>query len=634
MQNLTRSAYPLLIAAVVAIVLIVGTHAWVNRDSDANKTIAASTASSDLDHRDAGGEHHESHGNATRRENPACKEGAHPVLVTIVMSPDNAELVEQLATDYMRTGPQVEGRCTDLRIVVKSSGEAMAALAQEWDERTDGPRPDVWSPASSRWITLLQQRTAATDRRNLVPSGTQNFAVSPLVIAMPKPMAEALGWPRKQLGWAEVLNLTRAPAGWGKYDHPEWGAFKLGKTNPNFSTSGMDATIGAYFAATGRITDLTTNDIADPKVREFITNVERSVVHYGDTTLTFLAQLQRADDIGLGLSYISAVTVQEKSVWDYNQGNPTGNPKTLGQRSKPRVPLAAIYPKEGTLLSDYPYMILTASWVDDAKRKAAVSFLDYLRGDAAQRKFEQSAFRSYKNTAGPLIIEANGLLPDEPATLLSSLAPDVLDALLKSWADVRKPANVLLVIDVSGSMGRTAEGTGESKITLAQRAASHALDLFAAKDRVGLWIFSTELDGKKDYQELVPIGPVGEEDRWTHLRSKIASLVPRQGTGMYDTTKAAYETIMQRFDPGGINAVVLLTDGRNEDPASIPFDRLIAAIKVEPGSHVVRIFTIAFGADADQQVLKKIAEVSNGAFYDASEPDRIEKVFTDVISNF
>ena len=77
-------------------------------------------------------------------------------------------------------------------------------------------------------------------------------------------------------------------------------------------------------------------------------------MHYGDTTLTFLENLYQAAEAGRGLTYISAVTVEEKSVWDYNQGNPSGDPGTLGQRGKPRVPLVAVYPKEGTLALRQP----------------------------------------------------------------------------------------------------------------------------------------------------------------------------------------------------------------------------------------------------------------------------------------
>ena len=65
--------------------------------------------------------------------------------------------------------------------------------------------------------------------------------LTPLVIAMPKPMADALGYPETPIGWADIARLATSDEGWAAYGHPEWGAFKLGKTNPNFSTSGLSA---------------------------------------------------------------------------------------------------------------------------------------------------------------------------------------------------------------------------------------------------------------------------------------------------------------------------------------------------------------------------------------------------------
>jgi Ca-activated chloride channel homolog len=395
-----------------------------------------------------------------------------PITLTLVASPEKAQLIRELAVDYMTGGRRVGGRCIKVVVSSKSSGEAMATLARGWRKSIDGPRPDVWSPASSAWVRLLQQRTAGTDRAGfkLVPEDPPpSIAATPLVVAMPRPMAVALGWPSKQPGWADLLRLSRNRQGWGEFGHPEWGAFKLGKTNPDFSTSGLNATIGAFFAATGRTSDLTVRDVADPKARAFVAGVEQSVVHYGDTTLTFLSNLQRADDRGVGLSYISAVAVEEKSVWDYNQGNPSGDPATLGKHPRPHVPLVAIYPREGTLLSDNPYVVLAASWVDGTKRKAAADFLAYLQSPSAQGRFQQSAFRNHLGRPGPLIAEENGLLPGQQVTLLSPPAPAVIDRILTGWAELRKPANVLLVIDVSGSMDEPVGGAGNSRLGLAKR---------------------------------------------------------------------------------------------------------------------------------------------------------------------
>jgi Ca-activated chloride channel family protein len=568
-----------------------------------------------------------------------CGSGA--IAFTLAASSEKAQLIRQLAVDYMSKGHRVDGRCVKVVVVSKSSGEAMATLARGWDMTADGPRPDVWSPASSSWVRLLQQRTVTTDHAafELIPKDLPSIAATPLVVAMPRPMAEALGWPRKQLGWVDLLALSRDRQGWRALGHSDWGAFKLGKTNPNFSTSGLEATIGAFFAATGSTSDLTVRDVTNSEVRKFVAGVERSVVHYGDTTLTFLSNLQRADDQELGLHYISAVTVEEKSVWDYNQGNPSGDPATLGKHHKPHVPLVAIYPKEGTLFSDNPYVVLPAPWVDDAKRKAAADFLAYLRSGPAQAKFERAAFRNYARQPGPLITKANGLLPRQEIPVLPPPAPAIIDRILVSWAALRKPANLLLVIDVSGSMEDPVEGTGKSKLDLAKQAAISSLSQLTSRDQVGLWIFSTKLNGNIDYRELVGIGPmngqINGKQRRTLIKAKIQTLSPDGKTGLYDTALASYKFIEDRRSLDSINAVMLLTDGINQDNSGgISLSDLLAALRTDQGDEAVRVFTIAYGSNTDPTVLKRIAQVTNGASYDSSDPTSINRVFTTVISNF
>jgi len=249
-------------------------------------------------------------------------------------------------------------------------------------------------------VALLRQRTTVADKPDLVPAGElPSIAQTPLVLAMPKPMAEALGWPGKPIGWTDVLNLTKDPQGWAARGHAEWGRFRLGKTNPHYSTSGLNATIGAYFAATGRANDLTTSDVANPQVVSFVKGVESGVVHYGDTTLTFLSNLADADARGQGMSYVSAVAVEEKSVYDYNQGNPTGDPALVGKGRKPQVPLVAVYPKEGTLLSDNPYVVLTSA--SDEQKAAAADFLAFVKDKPQQEKFSSFAFPGTTGWSAP-----------------------------------------------------------------------------------------------------------------------------------------------------------------------------------------------------------------------------------------
>lgn len=601
-----RRRLPLLIAAVVGVVLVLLVRAAVTRGPGTS----------------GGG------GSAPSR---ADRTNCTPLNVTA--SSEKAALLSGVADEYNRANHSVAGRCVDVRVTSQASGASVEALARGWNERVDGPRPDVWSPASSSWLVILRQRTAAQDRGDLVPKDTPSIAQTPLVIAMPKPMAQALGWPDKPLGWGDVLALARDRSGWGSHGHGEWGRFKLGKTNPNFSTSGLNATIATYFAATGRSTDLTAKDIADPKVVGYVKQIENSVVHYGDTTLTFLQNLYSESRRGLGMTYISAVTVEEKSVWDYNQGNPSGDPKTLGSQGKPSVPLVAIYPKEGTLLSDNPYVVLTAEWVDDTKRAAARDFLDYVRQPAQQKRFTDAAFRSSDGKPGAPISRDNGLLPDRGLTVIEPPPPSVLDKIAKSWSALRKRARVLMVIDVSGSMGESVPAAGKSKLDLAKAAALKAVTELAPGDELGLWTFSTPQDGAAEpWTELVPIGSVATV--LPAFRAKVTDLAPGGGTALYATTRGAAVTMRNSLALDKINAVVLLTDGKNDYSPDNDLTGLVADLSGEDASTSVRVFPIAYGDQADLGVLQKIAQASRAAAYDASDPASIDKVLTAVLSNF
>ena len=82
---------------------------------------------------------------------------------------------------------------------------------------------------------------------------------------------------------------------------------------------------------------------------------------------------------------------------------------------------------------------------------------------------------------------------------------------------------------------------------------------------------------------------------------------------------------------------MLLTDGRNEDPRNNDLPKLLTSLRASSegqSSQPVRIFTIGYGRDADLGTLKRMAEATNAAAYDASDPTSIEQVFTAVVSNF
>jgi Ca-activated chloride channel homolog len=569
--------------------------------------------------------------------------GADPgdcVPVDMAVSSEKITLMTELANEFNGSDvSKVDGKCSFIRPFKKSSGAAAQLIVDGWpDTGANGERPAIWSPSASSWGAIVNQRSGQSIATDGAP-----FMLTPLVIAMPKPMADALGYPAKPVGFADIVALSKNPEGWAAFGHPEWGPFRLGKTNPNFSTSGLNFTIAGYYAATGKTSGLTIEDLQRADVEEFARGVESSVVHYGDITMTFLNNWFRADARGTALTYASAVAVEEKSVIDYNAGNPDGILDSGEEPRKPKVPLVAIYPTEGTLFSDNPLFVLNTEWVSAEQKAAATKFTEFLQLPENQQKVLEFGFRP-GNPAVPVaapIIAANGVDPSQPQAELEVPAPAVLTGVLDAWAEHRKTARVLIVLDVSGSMEEDG-GDGRSKLDLAQEAAKAALSEFKAEDEVGLWVFTTDINQNGDgafYRELAPIAPIGANEE--RMRNEIDRYGPLNGTPLYDISQASFDAMKAGYDPTKINAVVLLTDGVNDDgdPSddSDQIDGLIRSLRAgSEGSAVqpIRVFTISYGAEADRATLKRIAEATNAALYDASNPQTINQVFTAVVSNF
>jgi Ca-activated chloride channel family protein len=568
--------------------------------------------------------------------------GADPgdcTVVDMAVSSEKIAVLTELANNFNGSDDaKLASGCAFVKIAKKASGAAAQLLVEGWpDPEANGPQPVVWSPAASGWGGIVNERS----KKSITGTGTP-FMLTPLVIAMPKPMADALGYPAKPVGFADIAKLANSAEGWAAFGHPEWGPFRLGKTNPNFSTSGLNFTIAEYYAATGKTSGLTREDLARADVREFVGNVESSVVHYGDITMTFLNNWFRADTRGTALTYASAVAIEEKSVIDYNAGNPDGVIDPGEEPRPPKVPLVAIYPSEGTLFSDNPFFILNADWVSPEEQTAAKAFETFVQRPENQTKVLSFGFRPGNPqvaVAAP-IVAANGVDPNQPQAELEVPSPSVLTGVLDAWANDRKAARVLLVLDVSGSMGDSAGGN-TTKLELAQQAASSALNLFKDDDEVGLWEFSTDLGPAQDqeYLERLPVARIG--DQREKMQSIISGFFPTNGTPLYSVSQAAHDAMKASYDPTKINAVVFLTDGVNDDGETADDQDQLAALigslrsgTEGGGSTPVRVFTISYGDGADKATLKRIAEATNAAAYDATNPKTINEVLTAVVSNF
>ena len=132
-----------------------------------------------------------------------------------------------------------------------TSGEAEAALAAR-------------TRASGALDACLLALGQAPQPRRLGGVGARRESLarlSPQVIAMWEPLARALGWPQTKIGWKDILALATSSRGWADYGHPEYGPFRLGHTNPGFSTSGLSAVASEYYAVTDKHSGLSLADV-------------------------------------------------------------------------------------------------------------------------------------------------------------------------------------------------------------------------------------------------------------------------------------------------------------------------------------------------------------------------------------
>jgi Ca-activated chloride channel homolog len=515
--------------------------------------------------------------------------------VLIASSQEKAIMLQGFAASYDAGRPLVGGRCVTVSVEEVNSGDAELALANGW---TGPTRPEVWSPASSAWVKLLTAQ-ASTVAARLLPTTSGSLFQSPLVIGMPEQMATALGYPTAPIGWARILQLAQDPRGWAAYGHPEWGQFKLGKTNPTISTSGLHALIGAYYAAPGG-GDLTVTTVSSDPVKAFVGEIEASVVHYGQTATDFLQHLRYADDQGgdAPLRYISAIAVEEQELADYNVGLVAGI-----QHSPPLVKLVAIYPSGGTPVADHPYVVL--GWSTDGQKAAARDFEDFVRRQ--RNTIEARHFRVGDPTAAlASLVYPSAQLP--PLVALEPPAGTVLQDMIEGWKGLRKAARVLILIDAA-----VAAGT----LTSAASTLASAASGFEPQDKVGLWTFPSS--GGQPASHTVLRGVA--EDAGS-LGGTLARVKPVKGPS--DLEVALHDAVTQMaasYDSTAINAVLVLELSPGSQTAGAD-TRFLATM-----APLVRVFTVG----PPSELLSTIATVADGTFY---EPGAASHFLNDAISNF
>ena len=372
-----------------------------------------------------------------------------------------------------------------------------------------------------------------------------------------------------------MLELIKDPKGWGKFGHPEWGRFSWGHTDPEISTSALSTLIAEFYAANGKQRGLTTADVQSQAAQQFIRDLGQGIKHYGYNTLIFSSNMKK-----FGMSYISAFPMEEITLIDFNKVDP------------PTTPLVAIYPKEGTFWHDDPFIVLSSASAEE--RQGADLFYKFLLGEEAQRAAMSFGFRP-ANVNVPLadpITPAYGVDPTGVQTILEVPQAEVIVAAKNAWAVNRKRADIMLVVDTSGSMD------GE-KLTLVQAGLATFLMRILPEDRVGLISFDSTA------RVLTPIAPLA--DNRDQLQQAVDTMRASGKTALFDALDLARTELAALPSSGSdrITAIVMLSDGANNSSA-LTLDQLRTSFD-ESG---ISIFPVAYGTDADTATVTAIADFS------------------------
>jgi len=496
---------------------------------------------------------------------PAGLGDDNPITIRFAYSQDKEKWLTEQIAHFNEQRITVNNR----RVVVEGMSEASGVARTEIKKGT--LNVTVWSPSASTWLEVLKQETG---NQNVAVSN-KPLALSPVVIAMWKPMAEAMGWPNRPIGWKDMLELSNDPQGWGRFGHPEWGRFSWGHTDPEVSTTGLSTLIAEFYAATGKREGLTVADVQSEQATAFIRQLGRSIKHYGYNTLVFSENMKK-----FGMSYISAFPMGELTLIDFNKFDP------------PATPLVAIYPAEGTFWHDNPFIIMASASADE--RAAAERLYEFLLSEESQRAAMGYGLRPADPNI-PLtdpISPAYGVDPQGVQEVLIMPPAEVIVAIKDAWKLNRKRADILLVVDTSGSM----EG---DKLTMVKAGIETFLLRILPEDRLGLITFDSKA------RLVVPMAPLSENR--IAIQTAVQEMRASGRAALFDALELARQTLeaLPPAEDDRIRAIVLLSDGA-DNASRVSLDQLRDAFEESD----ISIFPIAYGSDADRQVLDVIAEFS------------------------
>jgi Ca-activated chloride channel homolog len=532
---------------------------------------------------------------------PAAPAGT--VVVSVASSNTKQTWLDNVVTKFNATNPKTpSGKNIQVQVKHVTSGASLE------DIQNGALQPVVWSPGDQSWIAQLNQTWQQRNNRPVASEACKPTIYAPVGFVMWRPMAELLGWPDKPIGWDTIVALANDPNGWATYGRPEWGKFRFGHTHPEYANSGLLAMTSFVYGVSDKGLALTAQDVYAPGVEEAMRALEQSTSKYGRSAPAILDLMARQ-----GTSYLHAAAVPEADAIKFN----------VERASELSQPLAFIFPEQGTLWGDHPYCILNnAEWVDADQVAAAKMFESYLLAKDQQEMAIDAYLRPLDKSVplrAPMTLE-NGTDPKvtiDTYPVLPSPSAEIGKAVIDLFNITKRKASVLLVLDISGSM----EG---DKIKTARDATVEFLQRLDPSDNVGVMVFN---DVVTSFVEPTRSGDVVED-----LSARVSGLLADGSTNLYGAVCEAVrqmETLKEAGTENRLFGIVVLSDGEDTVEQVTENQMFATCLPANPEADGIKIFPIAFGEDADTDVLSRIASVTAGQMFKA-DPASISNVYLSI----
>ena len=296
--------------------------------------------------------------------------------------------------------------------------------------------------------------------------------------------------------------------------------------------------------------------------------------------------------------------------------------RTQGQNL--REPIVAAYPQDGTIVTGHPFTILEGvPWVTTEQVAAAKILQKFLVSSDVQRAVLNTGLRPGDPTVkiDSPIDPAYGANPQAKLVALEVPEALVIDRIVEVWHRVKKHATIAMVFDKSGSMAG-------AKINAAIKGAQGFVRVMDRDDQL-IWM---PFDAT-----LYPAAKGGGADIGEQLIATIGSTPASGGTALYDSILTAYDQLQAERRTSGDTrryGIVVLSDGQDTNSRA-SLSQLESRLRPEESDPMgVQIHTIAIGTDADENVLKKIANAAHGQFWKGNTPDEMTTVYKSIATYY